>query len=76
MDFRASYGEKITGESWVMRNTWRTADVKRWEEGGTGGLATHPKKLQSDAIKVMLRRALIEQGIRQASLPEGVKRHE
>lgn len=42
--FRASYGEKITGESWVMRNTWRTADVKRWEKSGTGGLAPHPKK--------------------------------
>jgi integrase len=23
MDFRASHGEKITGESWVMRNLWR-----------------------------------------------------
>lgn len=23
MDFRASYGEKITGESWVMRDLWK-----------------------------------------------------
>lgn len=34
MDFRASYGEKITGESWLMRNVWRTADIKR---GGASG---------------------------------------
>ncbi|MFZ0326973.1 MAG: hypothetical protein WAL66_06675, partial [Nitrososphaeraceae archaeon] len=23
MDFRASFGEEITGESWVLRNTWQ-----------------------------------------------------
>jgi hypothetical protein len=57
MDFRVSYGEKITGESWVMRNIWRTVDVvKRMgeeekEKGGRFGLATHPKKLPSNSIK-------------------------
>jgi hypothetical protein len=29
MDFRASYGEQITPNSWVMRTIWRTVDVKR-----------------------------------------------
>jgi hypothetical protein len=24
MDFRASYGEKINGESWIMRDLWQT----------------------------------------------------
>jgi hypothetical protein len=76
MDFRALDGEKITGESWVMRNTWRTADVKRWERSGKSGLATYPKKLGSGAIKKILSRALFEQGIRDAPLPEGVKRYE
>ena len=23
MDFRASFGEEITGESWILRNTWQ-----------------------------------------------------
>lgn len=75
MDFRALHGEKITGESWVMRNTWRTADIKRWQRSGASGLATYPKKLRSIAIKKILSRALFEQGIRDAPLPEGVKRY-
>lgn len=28
MDFRASYGEKITGESRVMRDFWQTTNKK------------------------------------------------
>ena len=27
MDFRAGYGEKITGESWVMRDIWQTTNI-------------------------------------------------
>jgi hypothetical protein len=29
MDFSESYGEEITGDSWVMRNIFRTTDIKR-----------------------------------------------
>jgi hypothetical protein len=94
MDFRASYGEKITGESLVMRNKWRTADVKRKGKnvegekknknkkknrkgiGGRFGLATHPKNLPSTAIRKIIERALSTQGIRDAPLPEGVRRYE
>lgn len=76
MDFRALHGEKITGESWVMRNTWQAADVKRWERSEYSGLATYPKKLQSGAIKKILSLAFLEQGIRDAPLPEGVKHYE
>jgi integrase len=72
MDFRASYGEKITGESWVMRNIWQTTNINY---GAKWGLATCPRKLQSSGIKRLLERALWEQGIRQ-SLASGVKRHE
>jgi hypothetical protein len=43
MDFRASYGEKITGDSWVMRDIWQTTNV---EYGTRSGLATYPKKLK------------------------------
>jgi hypothetical protein len=72
MDFRTSYGEKITGDSWLMRDLWQTTNMNY---GAKWGLATNPKKLQSIAIKRLLDRALWEQGIRQ-TLPTGVKRHE
>jgi integrase len=72
IDFSAGYGEKITGESWLMRDLWQTTNVNY---GARWGLATNPKKLHSIAIKRLLSRALWEQGIRHA-LPPGVKRHE
>ncbi len=28
MDFRSSYGEKIIGESWIMRDMWYVEDHK------------------------------------------------
>ena len=62
MDFRGSYGEKITGESWLMRDIWQTTNV---DYGAKWGLATNPKKLKSSGIKRLLERALWEQGIRQ-----------
>jgi hypothetical protein len=72
MDFRASYGEKITGESWLMRDLWQTTNMNY---GAKWGLATNPKKLQSIAVKRLLDRALWEQGIRH-TLPPGKKHHE
>jgi hypothetical protein len=72
MDFRASYGEKITGESWVMRDLWQTTNMNY---NTKLGFATCPKKLKSSGIKRIIERALWEQGIRQP-LKEGKKRHE
>jgi integrase len=72
IDFSAGYGEKITGESWVMRDLWQTTNMNH---GAKWGLATCQKKLQSSGIKRLLERALWEQGIRQ-TLTMGVKRHE
>jgi hypothetical protein len=72
MDFRSSYGEKITGESWLMRDLWQTTNMNY---GAKWGLATNPKKLQSIAVKRLLDRALWEQGIRH-TLAVGKKRHE
>ncbi len=72
MKFRASYGESITGESWVMRDVWQTTNVNY---GARWGLATIPKKLQSSGIKRLLERAQWEQGIRKP-LQKGVRRHE
>ena len=48
MDFRASYGEKITGNSWVMRDLWQTTNMNY---GARWGLATNPKRLKSSDIK-------------------------
>ncbi|MDF0681668.1 MAG: hypothetical protein P0116_11970 [Candidatus Nitrosocosmicus sp.] len=72
MDFRASFGEKIIGESWIMRDIWQTTNVSY---GAKWGLATYPKKLQSSAIKRLIDRALWEQGIRKP-LKKGERRHE
>jgi hypothetical protein len=72
MDFRASYGEIITGESWVMRDLWQTTNI---DYGAKLGLATCPKKLKSSGIKRIIERALWEQGLRH-TLAKGVRRHE
>jgi hypothetical protein len=72
MDFRSSYGEIITEQSWLMRDLWQTTNMNY---GARWGLATNPKKLQSIAVKRLLDRALWEQGIRH-TLPLGKKRHE
>jgi integrase len=61
MDFRASYGEKITGESWVMRDLWQTTNISY---NTKIGFATYPKKLKSTGIKRIIERALWEQGLR------------
>ena len=44
MDFRASFGEEITGESWVLRNTWQKV---RPRYGHRIGLAKYPKQFKS-----------------------------
>ena len=72
MDFRASYGEKITPNSWVMRDLWQTTNMKH---GAKSGLATNPHRLQSSGIKRLLERALWEQGLR-TILDGSTKRHE
>lgn len=68
MEFREKSGEKITGESWLMRNLWNI------EENGKG-LAKFPRKLKNTGIKSLVERALFAQGLRTA-LPHGKKRHE
>jgi hypothetical protein len=72
MDFRAQYGEKITEDSWVMRDLWQTTNMNY---GAKFGLATFPKKLKSSGIKRLIEHALWEQGIRHRLAP-GVRRHE
>ena len=54
-----------------MRDKWITVD----EQQGRSGFARNPKKLDSEAIKKRLLRALEGQGIRQLLQP-GRRRHE
>lgn len=72
MDFRASYGEKVIPDSWIMRDLWQTTNMNY---GARWGLATNPKRLRSIAVKRLLDHTLWEQGVRYA-LPEGVKHYE
>lgn len=59
IDFRASYGEKITGDSWLMRDLWQTTTKSR----GSVGIAAYPKPLKSSGIKSLMERAIKTQGV-------------
>jgi len=48
---RVSYGERITGDSWLVRDLWQTTNQNY---GARWGLATNPKRLHSIAIKRLL----------------------
>lgn len=72
IDYRASAGESITGDSWLVRDKWNTTDVKY---GAKASLATNPKPLKAETIEKLLGRALLAQNIR-PPLPKGVRRHE
>ena len=66
VDYRTACGEKITKESFIMRDIWQNGD----EDG-----AANPKPLNSEAITRLLNRAWQAQKIR-PQLQKGEKRHE
>lgn len=66
MDYRASCGEKISKESFIMRDIWQVDDKK--------GIS-NPKPLNSAAITRLLNRAWQSQKIR-PKLENGLKHHE
>jgi hypothetical protein len=72
MDYREQHGEKINGDSWLMRDLWQTTTMNY---GAKFGLATHPKKLKSSGVKSLLERALKSQGLWKP-LSEGTNRRE
>ena len=72
MDFRSSYGELVTGESWLMRNKWRTSDMKY---GARTGLASAPQQLKTNGIKSMMHYIYLTQHIR-PQREKGQSRHE
>ena len=68
MDFREKSGEKITKDSWVMRDLWNIEDNGK-------GLAQFPKRLNNLGIKRLIERAIASQGLRKP-LQNGQRRHE
>jgi hypothetical protein len=66
MDFRAMSGERVTKDSWLMRQLW---DVH------TGCTPEQPKKLELDGMKTLIHDALKAQGLR-TTLQAGKHRHE
>ena len=72
MQYRSTGGEKISVESWVMRDLWKTTNMSF---GSRYGSATQPLPLRNEAIRTILCRALLHQNIR-GQLKEGQKRHE
>jgi integrase len=74
MDFRASFGEKITGDSWILRDIWQKTSIRY---SHNIGMATNPKQFKSVAVKTLIGRALQIQGVRKPlDLKSGEKRHE
>jgi len=73
MDFRALHGERITGESWLMRDTWQKIDRKH---GHRIGMAKYPKKLKAISIQNMIEQAWKIQGVRDKLSDPQIKRHE
>jgi len=60
MNYREAHGEKVTGESWVMRDIWQTSERSY---GAYFGLAENPKQLKSSGIKSLIERAIHSQGL-------------
>jgi hypothetical protein len=74
MEFRASFGEEITGESWILRNTWQKVKPRYSHRIG---LAKYPKQFKSSGVKTLVGRALQIQGIRpRLDIRNGEKKHD
>lgn len=83
MDYRERSGEKITRESWLMRDLWNQrlpsgtdhpAGVKR-KSCKNIARVDEPKKLGQQGLVAQISRAWITQGIR-GKLQDGKRRHE
>ncbi len=72
MDFRSSFGENITGDSWIIRDIWQSTSYRYCHRVG---LAQYPKRIKSSAIGTLISRALWEQDVRK-TLQKRERRHE
>ncbi len=60
MHFRELHGEKITGESWLLRDQWQKLDKNH---GHRIGLAGTPKKFDAEGIRRLIYDAWKVQGV-------------
>ena len=58
--FRELHGEKITGESWLIRDQWQKVDK---EHGHRIGLAGYPRKFDAEGIRRLIYDAWKIQGV-------------
>lgn len=72
MNFRKLHGENITGESWLMRDTWEKLDR---DHSHRIGLAKSPRFFGAISIRNMIGEAWRVQGVRDL-LDSDKKRHE
>jgi hypothetical protein len=72
IDYRISAGENITNDSWLVRDSCKTTDVKY---GAKASLATNPKPLKAETVEKLLGRALRIQNVRNP-LTKEMRRHE
>jgi hypothetical protein len=72
MDFRKLHHEKITGESWLLRDKFLTTTDRH---AANKSMVTNPQKLRVEAIKKLIQRAWEVQGVREP-LKENEHRHE
>ena len=73
MHFRKLHGENVSGESWLIRDTWQKVDKNH---GHRIGLAKYPQKFGATSIRNMIHEAWKVQGIRDKISDPQVKRHE
>lgn len=79
MNFRTNQGEKISNESWLMRDLWNTGQILIKSKNsnlkkGTSGNVTVPKKAGADSIRMIFTRAWRIQNIRPYTLDMNCKR--
>jgi hypothetical protein len=79
MEFREKQGEKVTKESYLMRDIWNTGKIFMGSKEsnltkGTTGNVTLPKKADANAIRQIFTRAWKIQNIRPAD--NDIRRHE
>jgi integrase len=72
MEFRKLHGEKITPDSWLIRDKFLTTSDRH---AANKSMPTNPQKCQVEAIKKLIQRALEVQGVR-PPLKENEHRHE
>ena len=72
--FLASFGEEVTGECCILRNTWQKVKPRY---SYRIGLAKYPKQFKSVGIETLVGRTLQIQGIRRKlDLRNGEKNHD